>query len=114
MKRTQAIELPEEEISQQKEWMREFAALENRPHTYCAVSYTHLSKIRFIFVSIQPDYQTVKKWLGLYILQKESSHFLLPDGLPDGIMEKTRNAAFCLCAREGGNTCLLFMLWIIR
>ena len=39
MKRTQAIELPEEEIAQQKEWMREFAALENRPHTYCVVTY---------------------------------------------------------------------------
>ena len=38
MKRTQAIELPEEEIAQQKEWMREFAALENRPHTYCVVT----------------------------------------------------------------------------
>ena len=39
MKRTQAIELPEEEIAQQKEWMREFAALENRPYTYCVVTY---------------------------------------------------------------------------
>ena len=28
MKRTQAIELPEEEIAKQKEWMATFAALE--------------------------------------------------------------------------------------
>ena len=39
MKRTQAIELPEEEIAKQKEWMAEFAALEDRPHTYCVVTY---------------------------------------------------------------------------
>ena len=39
MKRTQAIELPEKEIAKQKEWMAEFAALEDRPHTYCVVTY---------------------------------------------------------------------------
>ena len=39
MKRTQAIELPEEEIAKQKEWMAAFAALEDRPHTYCVVTY---------------------------------------------------------------------------
>ena len=39
MKRTQAIELPAEEIERQKEWMREFAALPVRPQTYCVVTY---------------------------------------------------------------------------
>ncbi len=39
MKRTEAIELPAEEIAHQRELMREFAAIENRPHTYCVVTY---------------------------------------------------------------------------
>ena len=39
MKRIEAIELPAEEIAHQKALMREFAALENRPHTYCVVTY---------------------------------------------------------------------------
>ncbi len=39
MKRLKAIELPTEEIAHQKALMREFAALENRPHTYCVVTY---------------------------------------------------------------------------
>ena len=39
MKRTQAIELPEEEIAKQKEWMAAFAAMKDRPHTYCVVTY---------------------------------------------------------------------------
>ena len=39
MKRTQAIELPAEEIERQRGWMREFAALEDRPQTYCVVTY---------------------------------------------------------------------------
>ena len=39
MKRTQAIELPAEEIERQREWMREFAAIEGRPQTYCVVTY---------------------------------------------------------------------------
>ena len=39
MKRTQAIELPQEEIAKQKEWMAEFAAREDRPRTYCVVTY---------------------------------------------------------------------------
>jgi len=39
MKRTQAIELPTEEIAHQRALMREFAALEHRPHTYCVVTY---------------------------------------------------------------------------
>ncbi len=39
MKRTEAIELPAEEIERQKALMHEFAALENRPHTYCVVTY---------------------------------------------------------------------------
>ena len=39
MKRTQAIELPAEEIAHQKELMREFAAIQERPHTYCVVTY---------------------------------------------------------------------------
>ncbi len=39
MKRTQALELPEEEILRQKAWMREFAAMDDRPHTYCVVTY---------------------------------------------------------------------------
>ena len=39
MKRTQAIELPAEEIAHQKELMSEFARLKNRPQTYCVVTY---------------------------------------------------------------------------
>ena len=39
MKRTQAIELPAEEILHQKALMHEFAAIERRPHTYCVVTY---------------------------------------------------------------------------
>lgn len=39
MKRLEAIELPAEEIAHQKSLMREFAALEKRPHTYCVVTY---------------------------------------------------------------------------
>ena len=39
MKRLEAIELPAEEISHQKALMREFAAIEHRPHTYCVVTY---------------------------------------------------------------------------
>lgn len=39
MKRMEAIELPAEEIAHQKALMREFAALENRPKTYCVVTY---------------------------------------------------------------------------
>lgn len=39
MKRTHAIELPAEEIAHQKALMYEFAAIENRPHTYCVVTY---------------------------------------------------------------------------
>ncbi len=39
MKRLEAIELPAEEIAHQKVLMREFAAIENRPHTYCVVTY---------------------------------------------------------------------------
>lgn len=39
MKRTQAIELPAEEILHQKSLMHEFARLESRPHTYCVVTY---------------------------------------------------------------------------
>ncbi len=39
MKRTQAIELPAEEIEHQRAIMREFAALKERPHTYCVVTY---------------------------------------------------------------------------
>lgn len=39
MKKTQALELPEEEILLQKAWMREFAAIYDRPHTYCVVTY---------------------------------------------------------------------------
>ena len=39
MKRIQAIELPAEEIARQREWMREFAAIETRPKTYCVVTY---------------------------------------------------------------------------
>lgn len=39
MKRTHAIELPTEEIAHQKALMHEFAAIENRPHTYCVVTY---------------------------------------------------------------------------
>ena len=36
MKRTQAIELPQEEIAKQKEWMAEFAALEDQTaHLLC-------------------------------------------------------------------------------
>ena len=39
MKRLEAIELPAEEIAHQKALMHEFAAIENRPHTYCVVTY---------------------------------------------------------------------------
>ena len=39
MKRMEAIELPAEEIAHQKALMREFALLENRPRTYCVVTY---------------------------------------------------------------------------
>jgi len=39
MKRLEAVELPAEEIAHQKVLMREFAAIENRPHTYCVVTY---------------------------------------------------------------------------
>ena len=39
MKRLEAIELPAEEIAHQKALMREFASLEQRPHTYCVVTY---------------------------------------------------------------------------
>ena len=39
MKRTHAIELPAEEIARQLEVMHEFAKVENRPHTYCVVTY---------------------------------------------------------------------------
>ena len=39
MKRLEAIELPAEEIAHQKALMREFAAIENRPHTYFVVTY---------------------------------------------------------------------------
>ena len=39
MKRTHAIELPAEEILHQRELMREFALLENRPKTYFVVTY---------------------------------------------------------------------------
>lgn len=39
MKRVKAIELPAEEIAHQKALMAEFAALENRPQTYCVVTY---------------------------------------------------------------------------
>ena len=39
MKRTEAIELPAEEIARQRALMREFAALERRPQTYCVVTY---------------------------------------------------------------------------
>lgn len=39
MKRTHAIELPAEEIQHQKALMREFAAIERRPHSYCVVTY---------------------------------------------------------------------------
>jgi len=39
MKRLEAIELPAEEIAHQKVLMREFAAIENRPKTYCVVTY---------------------------------------------------------------------------
>ena len=39
MKRMQAIELPSWEIEHQKALMREFAALENRPKSYCVVTY---------------------------------------------------------------------------
>jgi len=39
MKRIKAVELPAEEIAHQKALMAEFAALENRPHTYCVVTY---------------------------------------------------------------------------
>ena len=39
MKRLEPIELPAEEIEHQKSLMREFAALEHRPRTYCVVTY---------------------------------------------------------------------------
>lgn len=39
MKRIEAIELPAEEIAHQKALMREFAAIKERPHTYCVVTY---------------------------------------------------------------------------
>jgi len=39
MKRLEAVELPAEEIAHQKVLMREFAAIENRPKTYCVVTY---------------------------------------------------------------------------
>ena len=39
MKRLQAIELPAEEIAHQKALMSEFASLEQRPRTYCVVTY---------------------------------------------------------------------------
>lgn len=39
MKRTQAIELPAEEIAHQRDVMRQFAALADRPKTYCVVTY---------------------------------------------------------------------------
>ena len=39
MKRLEAIELPAEEIAHQKALMREFSMLEQRPHTYCVVTY---------------------------------------------------------------------------
>ena len=39
MKRLEAIELPAEEIAHQKALMHEFASLEQRPHTYCVVTY---------------------------------------------------------------------------
>ncbi|MBE5798735.1 MAG: tRNA (N6-isopentenyl adenosine(37)-C2)-methylthiotransferase MiaB [Clostridiales bacterium] len=39
MKRLEAIELPAEEIAHQKALMREFASLEQRPRTYCVVTY---------------------------------------------------------------------------
>ncbi len=39
MKRIEAIELPAEEIAHQRALMHEFAALENRPRTYCVVTY---------------------------------------------------------------------------
>ena len=39
MKRLESIELPAEEIAHQKALMREFASLEQRPHSYCVVTY---------------------------------------------------------------------------
>ena len=39
MKRLEAIELPAEEIAHQKALMHEFASLEQRPRTYCVVTY---------------------------------------------------------------------------
>ena len=39
MKRLEVLELPAEEIAHQKALMHEFAAMENRPHTYCVVTY---------------------------------------------------------------------------
>ena len=39
VKRTQAVELPAEEIAHQRAIMREFAALDARPHSYCVVTY---------------------------------------------------------------------------
>ena len=39
MKRTHAIELPQEEILHQKDLMRQFSLIEDRPKTYCVVTY---------------------------------------------------------------------------
>ena len=39
MKRTEAIELPAQEIERQRAIMREFAALPERPRSYCVVTY---------------------------------------------------------------------------
>ena len=39
MKRTETLELSAEEIAYQKDRMREFAALERRPRSYCVVTY---------------------------------------------------------------------------
>ena len=39
MKRTETLELSAEEIAYQKDRMREFAALESRPRSYCVVTY---------------------------------------------------------------------------
>ena len=39
MKRLEAIELPAEEIAHQRALMREFSQLEQRPRTYCVVTY---------------------------------------------------------------------------
>ena len=39
MKRLEAIELPAEEIAHQKALMHEFSLIEQRPRTYCVVTY---------------------------------------------------------------------------